>query len=273
MTEIDPNCEARVLVNLMPFDARNTTAQQWHGLLGANVAARFDDDPRLGQSCRSVDYLQGCAPISEIEGNVTTAVFTGANLELQDPVNPLDSALLPLGEISYIDAFKGAIEWAQSNTKLTVYSCLAAHVALEHLYGLERERGDHKTLGVFGHTIHTPDHPLVSGLGRTISAPQSRWGGIPTRVLRDCGVDIVASHEDAGWLLATRNRTNGVDVFLQGHPEYGLWDLDVEYRRDRPNGLDAPVGYYLGDNPVNEPEFCWQADRDKLFGNISSLAA
>ena len=41
------------------------------------------------------------------------------------------------------------IDWAEANTRSTIWSCLAAHAAVLHLDGIERQRLDAKCSGIF----------------------------------------------------------------------------------------------------------------------------
>ena len=52
-----------------------------------------------------------------------------------------------LPEESYWPALTEIIDWAQTNTLSTIWSCLAAHAAVLHLDGIERRRLAGKMLG------------------------------------------------------------------------------------------------------------------------------
>ena len=41
------------------------------------------------------------------------------------------------------------IDWAKTNTRSTIWSCLAAHAAVLHLDGIERQRLDTKCSGIY----------------------------------------------------------------------------------------------------------------------------
>lgn len=251
------------LLNLMPAKKEAVTVEQWTRLLGVNTLIKFDDDPR------DDEVLQDYQTFSEaVAGGLDALIVTGANLELSDPANP-ESELLPFSEIPYVDQLGEIMDWAQASTRLTVYSCLASHVALGHLFGLPRERGVYKTFGVYDHEVIT-DNSLTSGL-RTIKSPQSRWGGIATKHLLDADIKVLAESEDAGWLLASKKRPTGVDIFLQGHPEYGPTDLHAEFSRDQKRWPQAPINYYHHNNPALGIAVGWSQDAEQLFGNIQSI--
>lgn len=257
------------LVNLMPYTALGRTQQQWSELLGADLQIKFDDDPREESGCRSAEYLSACVPFSDVADDLDAVVVTGANLELAEPERAHHSRLLPLDQISYISKLHDVIDWSVENEKPAVYSCLASHIALNYLFGLERERGSDKTFGVYEHEVQDPGSELVHGVDNELAAPHSRWGNIPAKLLEDCGVEIVAAHEEVGWLVARYES----GIFLQGHPEYGAYDLAEEFRRDASCGLKIPENYFPNDNPEAEPGFTWAHDRTTLFDNIRRLVS
>ena len=120
------------------------------------------------------------------------------------------------------------IDWARSNTRSAIWSCLAAHAAVLHLDGIERHRRPEKCWGSF---VVEPagDSSLVTGT-REARVYHSRWNDVRED-------DLLA----ADYRIQTRGRI-GADiflkdcgsrfVFLQGHPEYDAGALGREYRRD-----------------------------------------
>jgi len=187
----------------------------------------------------------------------------------------LNSAAIPLqehlnssiDEISYAPQLTEVIDWARSNVRSTIYSCLASHIALNHLYGAKREVGSTKIFGVYDHEVdHTIPSEFTVGMGNSILAPHSRWGDVPAADLDETAVDILASNSDIGWLLAqAKNKARGRDVFIQGHPEYGRDDLHFEYTRDSHSMQQEPVGYYSQRD--GQPEFTWKHDAQVLHAN------
>ncbi len=252
------------LVNLMPYSSVDKTREQWTELLDADIHIKFDDDPREASVCRSAEYLSECVSFSSVADDLDALVITGANLELAEPERTHDSRLLPLDQITYLSRLHDIIDWSVENKKIVVYSCLASHIALNYLFGLERERYDGKTFGVYGHEILAPDDELVDGIDGALVAPHSRWGDIPTKLLEDCGVEVIAVHEEIGWLLAQYENC----IFLQGHPEYGMYDLAEEFQRDESKGLVVPEHYFPNDDPKAQPTFSWAENRQALFSNI-----
>ena len=97
----------------------------------------------------------------------------------------------------------------------------------------------------------------------TFNAPHSRWGDIPIGAIEAVGeIDLLAVSAQAGWLLATRpNQAGGTDVFSQGHPEYGRYDIHSEAKRD---GLQLPASHYRVDR---EPRLTWSNASHSLHSN------
>src|SRR5580692_206688 len=126
------------------------------------------------------------------------------------------------------------IECASENTHSTVWTCLAAHDAVQHMDGIRRRRIEDKQFSVFACT-RVSEHPLLAGAPLRFNVPHSRWNGLSSEELEARGYRVLARTADAG-------ADAGVDtfvkegkslfVFFQGHPEYESDTLLREYRRD-----------------------------------------
>lgn len=206
--------------------------------------------------------VERCTPVSEAEkSGIDALIITGANLERR-----ADGSPLPYSDIRYYDPLVELIDWAQQHTRLTIYSCLASHIALYHLYGIERDMSDRKQLGVYEHV--TRESWITEGLAR-IRAPHSRWGKIAGKLLEGHNITIVADGDEAGWLIAEADSENGSkNVFIQGHPEYWAGDLDKEYKRDSIETGFLPEHYYPNDDSSLDPIYSWELDSIALFKNI-----
>lgn len=122
------------------------------------------------------------------------------------------------------------LEWTQERATPSIWSCLAAHAAVQALDGIRRQRLTQKRFGVFTHRTAS-EHPLLSGVGDALLTPHSRWNELPVEAL-----------SDAGYTLGSVSAESGADCFLregpgtllcfQGHPEYDGATLLLEYRRD-----------------------------------------
>ncbi len=269
--EQQPAAIARLgLLNIMPSSVADKTEYNWHVALGDDIEllpVRFDDDVRLQHS--DTEWLARYIPIGEVCDDLDGIVVTGANAERLP-----DGSELSFESIHNIEALRSVIDWAESDARLAIYSCLSSHVALSHLFDVQRKLQRSKTFGVFCHDVIIEDE-LTDGLELPCRVPHSRWGTIHPHALEGVDeIDILIEGFEPGWLLAKRQRPRGLSVFLQGHPEYGLWDLHEEYARDVTKGGEQPTGYYTANDPRNEPDYRWEKDCITLFENIArSLVA
>ena len=140
-----------------------------------------------------------------------------------------------LKEEPYWDSLTSVIDWAEHNTRSTIWSCLAAHAAVLHTDGITRLRRDEKLFGVF-ECAQASDHALTSGGYSNLRMPHSRWNDISEKELADCGYRVLLRSAEAGVDAFTR-QGQSLFVFFQGHPEYEANTLLLEYRRE--------VGRYL----------------------------
>lgn len=136
------------------------------------------------------------------------------------------------------------VDWADGNTRSSLWSCLAAHAAVLHLHGIQRCFLGRKLSGVFECGIDRLD-PLLEGASSHIAIPHSRWNEIRRHDLLANGYHILSESAEAGvdmFALQKRSRF----LFLQGHPEYDADTLLREYRRD--------VGRYLRGEAESYPD-------------------
>src|ERR1700681_3210752 len=136
----------------------------------------------------------------------------------------------PLTEEPFWQDLTDIVDWAKTNTRSTIWSCLAAHAAVLHLDGIERHRLGTKCSGVYDCAKLT-DNWLTRDLPSPLKIPHSRLNELRAS-------DLVAS----GYQVLTQSREAGVDmfgkqlgsqfVFFQGHPEYDALSLEREYLRD-----------------------------------------
>lgn len=271
------------LLNMMPSSVFLKTEHQWRDSFGDRaeiIPLCFDDDPRPERGARGWARSH---PISEVQDQLDGLIVTGGNMEKR-----ADGTALPFEEIEYHGQLKELIDWSEANTRLSIYSCLASHIALNYLFDLKREIGEKKTFGVFDHEV-VGDSYLTAGIGiegSVISSPHSRWGGISSNLLVNAGVELVAVSDEAGWLLATHDTSGHQSVFIQGHPEYQRDDLHKEYERDLRDeactDVAVPANYYrpygasvpqLTGGESTIPRYQWFEDASTLFTNIAKKAA
>jgi homoserine O-succinyltransferase len=156
-----------------------------------------------------------------------------------------------LSDEPYWERLRELLDWTQANTTSSIWSCLAAHAAVELLDGVRRRRLGEKRSGVFSHDA-LPDEPLLKGVAAPLYTPHSRWNELPMDALRDAGYTIVSASAEAGADMFTKEVQNSLLVFFQGHPEYEETTLLREYRRDvgrflrgeQPRYPKPPLGYF-----------------------------
>ena len=285
------------LVNNMPATAARRTEEQFARLLqGASTGFVvrlhcFSDHSRPGGYSQDISSLWS----SELDGLIVTGAEPQAWRMVDEPLWPLLSRLT---------------DWAASNTRSTIFSCLSAHAAVYRLSGIARCKLPQKLSGVYACAQAAP-HPWIAGSPVTWPMVHSRHNDVPSAALQKAGYRVLSVGPGFG-------AGDGADSFtcqagrsqflmLQGHPEYGADSLLQEYRRDirrylqgeRLNWPALPVNYFdeateaalvrlqqsafgssaaevLSDfaAQINTlPLPCWQQRGIALFGNwLGSLA-
>jgi homoserine O-succinyltransferase/O-acetyltransferase len=135
-----------------------------------------------------------------------------------------------LADEPYWDSFKQILTWAQDNTYSTVWSCLAAHAAVQCMDGVMRVKNHCKHCGVL-ECARVEDHFLTQGIPSHFRLPHSRWNGVPEEALTEHGYQVLSRTRDAG-VDAFCRHDRSLFLFFQGHPEYESETLLLEYRRD-----------------------------------------
>ncbi len=147
-----------------------------------------------------------------------------------------------LADEPYWDSFTRMLAWAQENTYATVFSCLAAHGAIQHMDGIRRVQRDDKVFGIF-ECARVSDHWLTAGTVSHFRLPHSRWNGVPEEQLRDCGYKVLTHSAEAGVDTFIRQQKR-LFIFFQGHPEYESDTLLREYQRDVGRYIKGQVPKY-----------------------------
>jgi len=142
----------------------------------------------------------------------------------------------------YWNSFGLVHEWARTNTLTTIWSCLAAHAAVLHMDGIQRQRSAQKRCGVFD-CVRVSHHPILRHLPTTFRLPHSRWNGLPEAELMRNGYQIVTRAEGAD-VDCFIKQDSSLFVYFQGHPEYDGDTLLREYRRDISRFLSGEAAAY-----------------------------
>jgi homoserine O-succinyltransferase/O-acetyltransferase len=214
------------LINNMPDSALEATERQFTSLL---------DSASDGMMIRLSRYMLPDVPRQEAARRYLNSFYTSVE-DLWD--HHLDGLIVTgreplttnLMDESYWKSFTRVVEWAQSNTHSTVWSCLAAHAAILHLDGITRVKRDDKLCGIFD-CARATDHRLTAGIPARFRLPHSRWNGVPEDQLLGCGYRVLTRAAEAG-IDTFIKQQKALFVFFQGHPEYESDTLLREYRRD-----------------------------------------
>lgn len=150
----------------------------------------------------------------------------------------------------YWDSFVRVHEWARENTFSTVWSCLAAHAAVLHADGIQRQLSQYKVCGIY-HCSTVTDHPLIRHISADFRLPHSRWNGLPEAELTRRGYQVLTRAQGAGVDCFIKQQSS-LFVYFQGHPEYESDTLLREYCRDVNRYLNGessaypsiPCGYF-----------------------------
>jgi homoserine O-succinyltransferase/O-acetyltransferase len=237
------------LINNMPDAALQATERQFTRLLRAaagdkRIHLHCFSLPSVKRSQQAKQLMDGrYADIADIDRmHIDGLIVTGA-----EPV----AATLP--EEPFWKDLTAIIDWAETNTRSAIWSCLAAHAAVFHLDGIERQRLDVKCSGVYD-CAKVSDDWLMTGITSPLKVAHSRINALDKGDLIAHGYQLLTESPQAGVdIFAKRLRSHF--VFLQGHPEYEALSLQREYLRDITRYLSRqrdiypafPAGYFDAD--------------------------
>jgi homoserine O-succinyltransferase/O-acetyltransferase len=263
------------LVNNMPDAALRTTERQFCGLL--SVASGnlpvwlrlfyLPDVPRedWGRSLVKQRYEDISAlSTTHLDGLIVTGTEPGAAALMDEPYWPSLTKL---------------VDWAEDHTVSTIWSCLAAHVAVLHIDGIDRRALGEKLSGIFDCT-RAEDHAILARVSSRWRVPHSRYNGLPEEALVCSGYHLLSRSLDAGVDIFVKQRKS-LFIFFQGHPEYDPAALLREYRRDGRNFLDGkrakfpemPRNYFDNETRIALSEFRERALRNPGIDLLSSFPA
>ena len=221
------------LVNNMPDAALAATERQFQALVQAAAPERrvefglfhVPEIPRSPDARRRLDTRY--RPLADVaDAGLDALIVTGAEPKIAD-----------LRQEPFWPALAGLADWSATAGPPSLWSCLAAHVAVLHLDGVVRRPLAAKCSGVF---VCAPTYealgardPMLEGLGETWRAPHSRANGLDEAELRAHGYRILTRSPEAGVDAFLRRRAGAPTMLmLQGHLEYEPSSLALEFKRD-----------------------------------------
>ena len=171
------------------------------------------------------------------------------------------------------------VDWAQANTRSTIWSCLAAHAAALHLDGIERQRLYQKCSGVYD-CARVSNHWLTEGISSPLRVSHSRLNELRERDLSDHDYQLLTVSPEAGVDIFAKTLRSHF-IFFQGHPEYDPLSLEREYLRDiarylageRDNYPTIPVSYFDAETETRLAGFERRAGVERRPGLTAELPA
>ena len=214
------------LVNNMPDAALEKTERQFIGLLNAAAGGRpihvkLYSLPEIVRAGAARDRVAlHYSPIDELwDARLDGLIVTGT-----------EPRALDLHDEPYWRTMTRVIDWAETNTRSTILSCLAAHAAVLHMDGIRRHPLADKYFGIFD-SVASADQAIMRGLPPRFRIPHSRWNEVRAEELAAAGYNILTRSGDGSVDMFAR-QGNSLFMFFQGHPEYEARTLLGEYRRD-----------------------------------------
>jgi homoserine O-succinyltransferase len=214
------------LINNMPDAALKATERQFVKLLQAAAGPR-----RIRLHCFSLPTVKRSPEAKwHVESeycdlsDLRRQRFDGLIVTGAEPIAP------ELDQEPYWRDLTELIDWARTNTRSTIWSCLAAHAAVLHLDGIKRRKLPAKCHGIFDCETVTRD-TLTRDAPSPLKVSHSRLNEIAERDLAEAGYQVLTRSAEAGVDIFVRQYASRF-VFFQGHPEYDALSLQREYLRD-----------------------------------------
>ena len=226
------------LVNNMPDAALAATERQFRTLAEAAAPGRRVElvlfhIPQVARGPDAERRLARYRPVEAVEhAGLDALIVTGAEPRAADlRAEPFWPALARLAD------------WAREQGPPSLWSCLAAHAAVLHLDGVERRPLAAKCSGLFDCVpVRDADggDRLLDGLEAPWVAPHSRANALAETELAARGYRVLTRSPEAGVDAFVRLSGRGAPMLmLQGHPEYDVASLALEFKRDLQRYLDA----------------------------------
>jgi len=261
------------LVNNMPDAALQATERQFMRLLRQAAG-----DIRIDFHCFSLPSVTRSQTSQwRVEKQYTDIAELG-RLQLDGLiVTGAEPVAATLPEEPFWQALIEMIDWAQANTRSTIWSCLAAHAAVLHLDGIERRRLDSKCSGIYD-CAKVTDHWLTADVPSPLKISHSRLNELHADDLTARGYQLLTASPEAGVDIFAK-QLGSQFVFFQGHPEYDALSLEREYLRDisrflagqRDTYPGLPVGYFDDETEQRLAGFAQRARVERRPGLSAEL--
>ena len=263
------------LINNMPDSALQATERHFMRLLKAAAGSR-----RIHLHCFSLPSVHRSQTAKcHIDRHYTDIAQLG-RLQLDGLiVTGAEPKAATLPEESFWQELIEIVDWAEANTRSTIWSCLAAHAAVLHLDGIERQRLDAKCSGVYD-CAKVVDDWLTRDIPSPLKISHSRLNGLRKRDLVTRDYQILTQSQQAGVDIFAR-QLRSYFVFFQGHPEYDTLSLQREYLRDISRFLagkqdaypSVPAGYFDAETEKTLASFQQRASVERKAALSAELPA
>jgi homoserine O-succinyltransferase len=234
------------LVNNMPDAALQATERQFTRLLKAASGHN-----RIHFHCFSLPSVHRSQTAKWRVDHQYTDIADLGRLQIDGLiVTGAEPSAATLPQEPFWQELTGIIDWAATNTRSTIWSCLAAHAAVLHLDGIERRRLDTKCSGVYD-CAKVTNNWLTEDVPSPLKIAHSRLNEVQADDLAARGYQLLTQSRDVGVDIFTKQLRSRF-VFFQGHPEYDALSLEREYLRDisrflageRDTYPAVPAGYF-----------------------------
>jgi homoserine O-succinyltransferase len=234
------------LVNNMPDAALQATERQFTRLLEAAAGNKL-----IHLHCFSLPSMARSQPAKGRVDKQYTDIAELGRLHIDGLiVTGAEPNAATLSEEPFWRDLTGIIDWAETNTRSTIWSCLAAHAAVLHLDGIERQRLDTKCSGVYD-CAKVTEHWLTQDIASPLRVSHSRLNALRRSDLAARGYQVLTESPDAGIDIFAKELRSHF-IFFHGHPEYEALSLQREYLRDITRFLSGardtypafPTGYF-----------------------------
>ena len=234
------------LINNMPDSALQATERQFTRLLEGAAG-----NNRVHLHCFSLPSVKRSQPAKSRVDRQYADIADLGHLKIDGLiVTGAEPSAATLREEPFWQELTGITDWAEANTRSTIWSCLAAHAAVLHLDGIERQRLNAKCSGVFD-CAKIDDHWLTANVPSPLKVSHSRLNALRKNDLTARGYQVLTESPEAGVDIFAKQLRSRF-IFFQGHPEYDTLSLQREYLRDitrfiageRDNYPAVPSGYF-----------------------------
>ena len=181
------------LINNMPDSALQATERQFIRLLEAAAG-----NNRVLLHCFSLPSIKRSQPAKSRVDRQYADIADLGHLKIDGLiVTGAEPNAATLPEEPFWPELAAIIDWAEANTRSTIWSCLAAHAAVLHFDGIERQRLNAKCSGVFD-CAKTDDHWLTENVPSPLKVSHSRYNALRKNDLTARGYQVLTESQEAG---------------------------------------------------------------------------